>query len=57
LLNFESEICFLLKYFKDILASILKIMENVDIFFLDEKFLFIYLEDKNNHKYGENKIR
>ena len=33
LLNFESEICFLLKYFKDILASILKIMENVDIFF------------------------
>jgi len=27
------------------------------IFFLDEKFLFIYLEDKNNHKYGENKIR
>jgi len=45
-----------LKYFKDILASILKIMENVDIF-LDEKFLFIYLEDKNNHKYGEKKIR
>jgi hypothetical protein len=31
--HFESEICFLLKYFKDILSSILKIMENVDIFF------------------------
>jgi hypothetical protein len=26
------------------------------IFFLDEKFLFIYLEDKNNHKYGEKKL-